>query len=122
MYSKYNKGPRQRKVKSAESLLKLLEKRAYKAIHGGPAKPILSLQAEPRLGSFRADYDTFYEYGFIKGSETWDDNDVHEWVDDVWMDIRSPYDCTGKVFTAYIGWHRNPNGIISFVHCKSIDC
>lgn len=121
MYSKYNKGPRQRKIKNEKDLMKLLEKKMYKAVHGGLPKPTISLQVESRIGYDEKDYESFREYGFLKGSENWDDEDIKEWVDSEWMDIRSPYDCTGKVFTAYIGWHRNPNGIISFVHCKAID-
>lgn len=122
MYSKYNPGPRQRKVKSEKDLIKLFEKRTYKSIHGGMAKPVFSLQEDTRIHCDDNEYgDSFREYGFIKGSENWSDEDIKYWIDSEWIDIRSPYDCTGKIFTAYIGYHRNPNGIISFIHCKSLD-
>ena len=122
MYSKYNPGPRQRKIRNEKELMKLLEKKMYKAVHGGLPKQILSLQIESRIGYDEKDYESFREYGFLKGSEYWDDEDIREWVNSEWIEIHSPYDCTGKIFTAYIGYHRNPNGIISFVNCKSIDC
>lgn len=37
-------------------------------------------------------------------------------------DIRYiPYDCTGQPITLWIDWHRNPSGLISYVHHIGID-
>lgn len=50
------------------------------------------------------------------------DDEVQEFVDEC-MTVRifSDYDCTGKAFTRWIDWHRNPCGLISFVHAMSVD-
>lgn len=120
-YSRYNRGPRQRKYKNEEELFKALEKKCYKAVHKCSARIPQSLLDEARIHCGPEDYDSFVKYGFIKGSESWTDEDIEEWVRETWLRIYSPYDCTGKCFTYDIHWHRNPNGVVSYVHQMGVD-
>lgn len=64
--------------------------------------------------------ETCYEYGFLKGTD-YTDEELQEWKETEWCYINSWYDCTGEWFTRWIHTHRNPNGTISFVHCKGLD-
>lgn len=69
------------------------------------------------------DWESYLEYGFLpKYTRDYSDEEVEEFIDDYMrMVINSPYDCTGKLFTAWIDWHRNPTGLISYRHRISID-
>lgn len=40
------------------------------------------------------------------------DEEIREWVDEMWMRVFSPYDCTGQVFTVDIHWKRVPAGTV----------
>ena len=121
-YSKYNKGPRQRKCKTDADWIKWFLKADYKRKH--PAKPELkSLLEKPRIGDVDEKYGlTFSEYGFIPDSEDWTEEDIKQWKEDVRMRIWSPYDCSGEIFTYWINCHKNPNGLWSYVHHKAMDC
>lgn len=102
---------------------KMARKLLRKAYGRRPAKPILPLQEDSRH-RWREDGESGYEYGFLPFGDMsgWTDEEVQEFVDDeMWICINSPYDCTGQVFTHWINWHRNPNGMISFIHCKGLD-
>lgn len=120
-YSKYSKGPRRRKIHSEQDLIKYLLKNYYKRTH--PVRQERkSLLEDARVHYSGNEYgDGFVEYGFIKGSEFWTDDDVQEWIECEWQRICSPYDCTGLAFTQGIDWHRNPSGIVSYQHYKGID-
>lgn len=81
----------------------------------------LSLMDAPRDASGDS-WDCMVQYGFFNGADM-DDDDVREYIDDN-IRIRppySPYDCTGRPFTMYINWHRNPTGLISFVNHIGLD-
>lgn len=68
------------------------------------------------------DYDAdAYEYGFLSKRTDLTDEEIQEMVDDMWIRICSMYDCTGKRFTRYIHTHRNPNGLVTFVHAMGLD-
>ena len=68
------------------------------------------------------DYDAdVYEYGFLSRRTDLTDEEIEELVEDMRMVINSPYDCTGQRFTRYISTHRNPNGLVSFVHAMGLD-
>lgn len=72
-------------------------------------------------------------YGFVLGEQFADwydvettndltDDEITEWFDGNMRVIDdSPYDCTGRVFTRYIHWHRNPDGAISYVHAVAMN-
>lgn len=121
-YSRYNRGPRQRKIRNDEDFIKYFLKKDYKYNH--PVKPDLkSLLEEPRVGDVDEEYGlTFSEYGFIPDSEDWTEEDIKQWKEDVRMRVRSPYDCSGETFTYWIDCHKNPNGLWSYVHHKAVDC
>lgn len=88
------------------------------------AKPTLSLREDKRTYCADDDYDGYVEFGFIpRDTFEWTDEAVKEWLREyVSIPYRhSQYDCTGQLFTAWIDWHRNPCGLISFVHRVSID-
>lgn len=71
--------------------------------------------------------DIIYDYDTEIQTE-WDayldltDSEINEWINDN-MEVRifSDYDCTGKPFTVSINWHRNPCGLISYVHNMALD-
>lgn len=80
-----------------------------------------------------ADGEGWRTYGFVMGEEFADYYDVETtfeltdadisrfFRDHMAITINSCYDCTGKPFTRYIDWHRNPDGAISFVHSVALD-
>lgn len=84
---------------------------------------------------FRADEDGegWRLYGFVLGEEFADwydvettndltDEEVDEWFEDhMAILFYSDYDCTGRAFTQWIDWHRNPDGAISYVHKVGLD-
>lgn len=50
------------------------------------------------------------------------EQEINEWIgDNMFVRIFSDYDCTGRPFTVDITWHRNPCGLISYVHTMAID-
>ena len=86
-----------------------------------PARSVAPLWDEDRSV---ADGDEAYiDFGFLpEGSSDWSDEDIVDYLDDGYrMTIRSPYDCTGRPFTRWFHWHRNPCGRVSFTHHVGID-
>ena len=64
-----------------------------------------------------SDAEGYTEMGFFPSYMTgWADTDVNEYCNEMLAehDIYSPYDCTGKLFIAFIDWHRNASGLISY--------
>ena len=53
--------------------------------------------------------------------EKFTDEEKRELMDEWWIHIYSPYDCTGKEFTQWIGFFEVPNGTWIY-HRKGIDC
>lgn len=87
-----------------------------------PALPLPSLADEPRIGNYSDNYEAFSEYGFLpERYNAWSDEEIEECIDDMVEYVTGPYDCTGKRFTMWITWHRNPGGRISYVHRFGID-
>lgn len=124
IYSSIPKEIRKRKkFRTEEAFERYILKKTYKATHGRkPSTPISSLSnGDARIHYDPDDYESWVEYGFIVNSEDWTDEDIREWVDEEWMRVTSPYDCSGQTFTYGIHWHRNPCGLISYQHHKSID-
>lgn len=68
----------------------------------------------------RDDNENWYYIG-IMDPENDTDAEIQEYFDDMVVEIHSDYDCTGRSFTRYISWHRNPNGMVSYVHAMTID-
>lgn len=101
--------------KTMQALSNSVLKKIY---NQGRKYPLPPLRCVPRT-LYRGDDCYFFEYGFLRGE--WTDEEVKELMDKKRITINSPYDCTGYAFTVYIDWHRNPNGSVSFVHCKGRD-
>ena len=99
-----------------DATIRLIEKK----LHKQKPKRIKSLQEDTRLYYSEKDYESWLEYGFFEAGDMTDE-EIQEYVDEMEIHIYSPYDCTGKVFTQWITWHRNPCGLISVIHKKSID-
>lgn len=108
--------------KRQEKLLKRLMKKSF---NRGIPKPVESLLSKSRV-RYDDDYpEGWKEYGFIPfhTTEDWSDDEIEEYLDEcVKMPyINSPYDCTGQAFTFGIEWHRNPSGLVSFIHRVGLD-
>lgn len=94
-----------------------IDKRTY---NRKERKPILSLQDDTRLYQREDECDVWTEYGFFN-VEDMTDEEIQEAIDEMRIEINSPYDCTGKVFTMWISWHKNPCGLLSVIHRKGLD-
>lgn len=84
-----------------------------------PNKPIKSLQDDWHV-IYDEDGEGWTEYGFFS-AEGLTDEEINEYVEGMRAEIRSPYDCTGKAFTMWIDWHRNPDTSISVIHRLGLD-
>lgn len=67
-------------------------------------------------------FDRDEKHGILEDYLSLTDDDIREFVDECMMvRIYSDYDCTGRPFTRWIDWHRNPCGLISYVHAMALD-
>lgn len=100
--------------KKTKKLLKKLMKQK-------PSKPIVSLMYEPRV-RYSEDGESVTEYGWVD-PEDYTDEEIQEYFDEQWKHVNWPaqWDCSGQLFTVCIDWHRNPNGMISYVHHMALD-
>lgn len=107
------------KYKEVRKFLKNLGKGEVKRRSHGD-RYAMSLQDEPRR--IARDYDSFVEYGFYE-ADGYTDEEITEFLDEEYRipHYCSPYDCTGKAFTMFLEWHRNPCGLISFRHTVGYD-
>ena len=65
------------------------------------------------------DWDApLYNYSIVR--DEYDDETLDEAANNMRIEIRSPYDCTGQPFTHWIHWNRTPAGVV-FVHCIGLD-
>ncbi len=95
-----------------------MERYILKRIHR--QKPAQELPPLFELERTRADGDEgLVRYGFLGKDMT--DEEIEEELDYMRIRINSPYDCTGKLFTAWIHWHRNPTGIVTYAHHMRLD-
>ena len=101
---------------------KHLFKKIYKSEHGrgGHDRLAYSMQERDRIAWDESDGEYWTEYGLFDGSDMSDD-EVREAIDDMRYIVCSPYDCTGKPTTCWITWHRNPTGLISYIHRVGLD-
>ena len=99
---------------------KVMGRIVKRAMRLNPCKPVESLRYADRC--VYLDFDTCKLYGFIELPEDMSDGEIDDWFEwNMRRRINSPYDCTGQWFTEYIDWHRNPDGVISFVHTMGLD-
>lgn len=54
-----------------------------------------------------------------KGNLT--DEELQEYIDEMEVHNNTPYDCSGLLCTAWIQFHRNPSGLVSFIHKRNLD-
>lgn len=99
-----------------EKVIRYILKRAYR---GKQAKETLSLLEDSRIAYPENDWETAIEYGFLGYNMT--DEEIQDCIDSMRLVIRSPYDCTGQRFTRWITVHKNPSGLVSFVHYMGLD-
>ncbi len=106
-------------TREQEKVWRKILKEDYKRNHGGGMREVKPLVKELRI---RADEDDEYwtEYGLFDGRGLTDE-DIEEIIDSYRYIIRSPYDCTGLPHTCWITWHRNPTGLISYIHRVGLD-
>ena len=68
------------------------------------------------------DGECWINYGLFDFPDDYTDDEIRECLhEELWVSINSPYDCTGKPFTMWIDWHRNPNGMVSVIHHMGLD-
>ena len=58
---------------------------------------------------------------WLEDLKDWTDAEIREYMKEQEVHNYTPYDCSGKLCTMYISFHRNPSGLVSFVHCKTLD-
>lgn len=99
----------------------MFDRRIERRVHKQKVKELKPITEVSRYYYDREDYDSSFCEFWLEDLQGWTDEDIKEYVEDMWERINSPYDCTGKRFTIYIHWHRNPCGLVSFVHYMGID-
>lgn len=106
------------KANNEELLFKaIIEHVAHKTHNKGVLKPVQSLSEGLHIRVSESG-ETWREYGII---DSMNDSELDELINDEWITINSPYDCTGKAFTCWIDTTRNRNGSINWIHCKGLD-
>lgn len=104
--------------KDRRFLKRLCKKEIARKSHGD--RYAVPLHERVRVG--KADYEGYTEYGFYEDNgET--DEEIRDFLNE---EYRIPFhyeawDCTGKPFTCWITFHRNPCGWISFQHVVGYD-
>lgn len=63
-----------------------------------------------------------YRILVVEDPDDWTDEEIEEYIMDAvgYPPINSPYDCTGKRFTAWTSWSRQPVGIV-MIHIWGLD-
>lgn len=63
-----------------------------------------------------------YRILVVEDPADWTDEDIEEYIMDKvgYPPINSPYDCTGKRFTAWTSWSKQPVGIV-MIHSFGLD-
>jgi len=107
--------------KKLRKILKNIEKHKLRNVKDPYA---VSLMDEPRKGC--GSFDGYVEYGLYELSEEQERMTEQELRDEIYEafaipEWNSPYDCTGKAFTEYISFHKNPCGLVSIIHHVGID-
>ena len=63
--------------------------------------------------------ESISEFAIAKDCD-WTDDDLRDLVNDEWIYVRGPYDCTGQWFTSDFHWKRTPAGVV-LIHTKGLD-
>lgn len=99
-------------------LSKALGKDIKKRAKGDPLRYPLWVKDRIRWDD---DGEGWREYGISDEMGGWSDEELREYFDEHRYVIYSDYDCTGRPFTQWVEWHRNPNGSVSYVHQVGLD-
>ena len=62
--------------------------------------------------SGREDWESWYEYAIMPDFEEESDEEMQRNIDELRVEINSPYDCTGKPFSSWIHWKRTKAGVV----------
>ena len=81
----------------------------------------LSLTTCGHYRTYEDNYEKLTEYGFFPKDVTTEEQAMEYFDYYMRRTICSPYDCTGKLFTADITIHKNPCGLISYIHESFLD-
>lgn len=103
---------------------KFLKRHAKTQMHNLKDPYKVSLMESPRKGN--GSYDGYVEYGLYELSEEQKRMTEQELRDEIYEAFaipvwHSPYDCTGKAFTQFISFHKNPCGLVSIIHHVGYD-
>lgn len=62
-------------------------------------------------------------YGVTEYGILWDmtDEEIEDWRADHWRYGSVIYDCTGELCTRHMHFHRNPEGVVSYIHYMVVD-
>ena len=71
---------------------------------------------DPWRRVYRDDWDSWYEYVIMPDFEEESDEEMQRNIDELRVEINSPYDCTGKPFTNFIRWKRTKAGVVIVRH------
>lgn len=107
--------------KKLRKILKNIEKRKLRNVKDPYA---VSLMDEPRKGC--GSIDGYVEYGLYELSEEQERMTEQELRDEIYEAFAIPvwhsqYDCTGRAFTQFISFHKNPCGLVSIIHHVGFD-
>lgn len=102
-------------TKTMHKILKKVYKRVHRRDKGQVIAPLYACDR-----TRYTDWDSRKDYGFFVGTG-WTDDEIREEIEAMTLRVNSPYDCTGQPFTITINWHRNPSGLISYVHWIGYD-
>ena len=101
--------------KAYRKLLKRVAKRAMRHRN----YPIAGMQGSLRKCPHHVVIDEgVVEFGFL-GDVT--DEEASEIIESMSFGTGVSYDCSGRLFTFLIDWHRNPDGNVSYIHQMEID-
>ncbi len=62
------------------------------------------------------DYECWREYTIMPDFEEESDEEMQRSIDELRVEIHSPYDCTGKPFSNFIHWKRTKAGVVIIRH------
>ena len=104
------------KMSPTPNLKKLYRKQLKQAAGEDPLQwSLCSRAVRRRVGRWD---EGFTEYHILKGE--WSQEEIREAVDNAWISINSPYDCTGQIFTEGIHARQTLAGLV-WIHRIGVD-
>ena len=118
---KFNDGTEYSLTDEQEKAWRRILKKQYKREHCHSGYPRWAHSMREKM-CMHCDEDGEYwtEYGMFDGRGLTDD-DIREILDTYRYIVNSPWDCTGQPTTCWLTWHRNPTGLISYIHRVGLD-